>query len=113
MIGDLNTGLHRLDEAGATFHCAAAFAALPKAGWDDAWRLCNGAAREFSWFSAAGNGFRIDHAFASCDLAGRIVAASYDHSAREGLTDHSALMVAIGWPEGPARGAQEHPPRIV
>jgi exonuclease III len=95
VIGDFNTGLHRIDEQGATFHCAAEFGRLGSAGWADAWRLIHKDAREFSWYSSAGNGFRLDHAFVSGGLEPNVVAAFYDHATREGLTDHSALTVEI------------------
>lgn len=69
LIGDFNTGLHRFDESGATFHCAEKFAALSESGWCDGWRLINGmGACEYSWHSSSGNGFRIDHAFVSLAL---------------------------------------------
>ncbi|MBP1805009.1 endonuclease/exonuclease/phosphatase family protein [Rubellimicrobium aerolatum] len=95
VMGDFNTGRHRLDEAGATFQCAAEFGRLGEAGWVDAWRLLHGEAREFSWYSTAGNGFRLDHAFVSADLVERVSAADYDHSTRAGLSDHSALRLDL------------------
>ena len=95
VIGDFNTGLHHVDEAGATFHCASEFGRLAQAGWVDAWRLVHGDVREFSWYSTAGNGFRIDHAFVTPDLASQVVGAAYDHSTRKGLTDHSGLTIDL------------------
>ncbi|TNC49322.1 exonuclease III [Rubellimicrobium rubrum] len=95
LTGDFNTGLHHLDEDGATFYCANEFRRLSQTGWVDAWRLINGDARDFSWQSNAGNGFRIDHAFVTSDLAHRITRAVYDHSPRSGLTDHAALSVDL------------------
>ncbi|WP_210527302.1 endonuclease/exonuclease/phosphatase family protein [Rubellimicrobium arenae] len=96
LMGDFNTGLHHVDEAGATFHCAAEFGRLSDQGWVDAWRLRHGDERAFSWHSNMGNGFRIDHAFVSSDLAGRVVAAEYDQAPRHGLTSHAALTLDLG-----------------
>ena len=94
LIGDFNTGRHFLDERAKTFYCAEYFDRLEDLGWIDAWRSRNEEAREFSWFSNAGNGFRIDHAFVSSRLNKRIENVSYDHRVREaGLSDHSAMIV--------------------
>ena len=96
LIGDLNTGRHFLDERAKTFHCAEYFDRLEDIGWIDAWRSRNEEAKEFSWFSNAGNGFRIDHAFVSSGLNRRIKSVAYNHSVREsGLSDHSALIVDL------------------
>ena len=94
VIGDFNTGEHRLDEAGATFVCTDAFAELKASGLVDSWRLRNPEARVFSWFSNRGNGFRVDHALHTQRLDARIASVAYDHGPREsGLSDHSALLV--------------------
>lgn len=96
LIGDFNTGLHRLDEQGATFTAAKEFADLQENGWIDIWRRQHGIdAREFSWFSPAGNGFRLDHVFVSDDLIDRVADCRYDHSTRPELTDHSALSIQL------------------
>ena len=96
IIGDFNTGRHRVDEVGATFFCEDRFAALPAAGFHDLWRQSNGEeAREFSWASHRGGNFRLDHAFGSPKAAARLIDCSYDHSTRPGLTDHSALVVNL------------------
>ena len=96
LIGDFNTGRHFLDENARTFYCAEYFDKLEDLGWTDTWRSRNPTTKEFSWFSAAGNGFRIDHAFASPGLDARILGVRYDHSVREsGLSDHSALIVDL------------------
>lgn len=43
-----------------------------------------------------GRGFRIDHAFASAQLATRARGCWSDHTVRElGLSDHSALVVDL------------------
>jgi exodeoxyribonuclease-3 len=96
IIGDFNTGRHRVDEVGATFLCEDRFTALPAAGFHDLWRQSNGEeAREFSWASHRGGKFRLDHAFGSRTAAARLIDCSYDHSTRPGLSDHSALVVNL------------------
>ena len=96
MLGDLNTGLHGQDETGATFYCSDEFSALLAAGLVDSWRSRNPQAREFSWYSAKGNGFRIDHAMCTPALDVEIDAIFYAHQFRElDVSDHSALVVDI------------------
>lgn len=96
VIGDLNTGVHRQDEAEASFHCAAEFVQLLDAGLIDSWRSRNSQGREFSWFSSAGNGFRIDHALCTPEIDAEIESVAYAHQFRElGFTDHSALVVDL------------------
>lgn len=94
VIGDFNTGLHELDEEGSTFFCSQQFAALPTCGLIDSWRSRNVRERVYSWYSSRGNGFRIDHVFASPEADARIRRVHYDHSPRESKdTDHSALVI--------------------
>lgn len=94
VIGDFNTGKYYLDEAQKTFDCADQFEALEKNGFIDSWRSRNLSKKEFSWFSNAGNGFRIDHAFSTSLLDDKIADVFYSHEEREaGISDHSALIV--------------------
>ncbi len=96
LLGDFNTGAHYADEIGATFFASKQFEMLSDIGWKDVWRTRNPGKREYSWFSNTGNGFRIDHAFATRELNKTIERVFYDHSVREqGLSDHSALIVDI------------------
>ena len=109
VIGDLNNGHQERDrgEAGAKFIGPEDFQALSRtAGLVDVWRLTHGdEAREYSYMSApgkvsvAGNGFRIDHAFAN-DACMRQMRPDchYDHQTRtrvdgRRLSDHSALIM--------------------
>ena len=95
-IGDFNTGSNVLDSEGAKFHCADQFVNLANTTLADLWRTHNGElAKEYSWYSNAGNGFRIDHALAGVKATSRCVKSYYDHSTRDTLTDHSALIVEI------------------
>lgn len=96
VIGDYNTGRHRLDEAGSTFTCTALLGKLATMGYVDAWRSLNPVAQEFTWFSHEGGGFRIDHAYLSPSLAGRLLGARYSHVERKArLSDHSVLTVEL------------------
>jgi exodeoxyribonuclease III len=94
VVGDFNTGLHGIDEAGSTFYCADEFAALSHSGLVDSWRSRNLGQKIFSWYSNHGNGFRIDHVFSSPEADGAIQRVYYDLTPREsGVTDHAALVV--------------------
>lgn len=100
-IGDWNTGAHRLDETGRTFVCAEHFGRLSTLGWTDLWRHHNGGTTEYTWFSklkggVRGNGFRLDHAFATPSLTPRIMSCRYTHVEREaGISDHSMVILEI------------------
>ncbi|MEO8597342.1 MAG: endonuclease/exonuclease/phosphatase family protein [Candidatus Solibacter sp.] len=101
ILGDLNTGIHGVDEAGATFLCAEHFARLSALGWVDVWRHFHGDASEYTWYSLprAGvppAGFRLDHAFATQSLLPRIKECRYSHDEREQkVSDHSVLLLEI------------------
>jgi exodeoxyribonuclease III len=96
VIGDLNAGRHHLDEAGATFTCTRLLGQLAALGYTDAWRHLNPGIREYSWYSAQGAGFRLDHAWVSPSLLGRLSSCRYDHDQRtSGLSDHSALLLKL------------------
>ena len=98
IIGDFNTGLHRQDEAGATFACTDRFERLPEIGLSDLWRRSHGPnAREYTWTSPRGGQFRLDHAFASPGVAARVRSCVYDHATQPALTDHSAMIVELDW----------------
>lgn len=94
LLGDFNTGSHHIDEPGTVFHCADKFERLAEIGWVDLWRTEHGQdAREFTWYSHTGNGFRLDHAFANRSASSKVTRCGYDHSTRAQLTDHSAIIV--------------------
>ena len=94
LCGDFNTGMHHVDEEGATFVAAGEFERLTRQGWTDAWRHLHGGEREFTWYSHAGNGFRIDHVFLSLGLVPELIRADYSHEERrQGVSDHSAAIV--------------------
>jgi exodeoxyribonuclease-3 len=100
-IGDWNTGAHRVDEAGKTYVCAEHFCRLSEIGWTDTWRHHNPGGTEWTWYSTLkggvrGNGFRLDHAFATPSLVPRITGCRYSHKEREArISDHSMVVVEI------------------
>jgi exodeoxyribonuclease III len=96
ILGDFNTGRHMLDEEGATFRQTALLGRLSVMGYVDAWRALHPEAREYSWFSHAGAGFRIDHAFLSRPLSGRLRSAWYAHEQRaRRVSDHASMTVGL------------------
>jgi|SRR5215472_11388660 len=100
-VGDFNTGAHRRDETGKTFVCAEHFGKLSACGWADMWRHHNDGATEWTWYSkfkggAQGNGFRLDHCFATPSLAPRVKSCWYSHREREArVSDHSVAIVGV------------------
>ncbi|TAH41951.1 MAG: hypothetical protein EYC71_11440 [Gammaproteobacteria bacterium] len=97
LVGDFNTGLHRIDEEGTTFHCTRQFETLSRTHYVDSWRSRNTNSKEFSWYSPKGNGFRIDHMFTTPKVDEQITRICYDQTPRLAkMTDHAALMVECG-----------------
>jgi len=95
IIGDFNTGL-TADSQGTTFSCMEQMQSLLAGGWQDAWRKLHGNRPEFTWYSNAGNGFRLDHCLVRDSLAPAIRHAYYSHQERETkLSDHSLLVVEL------------------
>ncbi len=96
IIGDFNTGRHRLDEAESTFTATALLGRLATMGYVDAYRAAEPSGRAWSWQSHAGRRFRLDHAFVSGGLAGCVGRVEYSHrERRERLSDHAALIVEL------------------
>jgi exodeoxyribonuclease III len=101
MAGQWNTGAQRIDETGKTYVCSEQFLKLSAMGWTDLWRHHNPGPTEWTWYStlkggARGNGFRLDHAFATPSLLPRVTACRYSHRERDaGVSDHSIVMVEI------------------
>lgn len=95
IIGDFNTG-KAIDAEGTPFKFPEFMDRLENLGWVDAWRLQNPSAREFTWYSNHGNGFRLDYAFTTPIFQHRLSKASHSHRERTaGYSDHSALIVDI------------------
>ena len=104
VVGDFNTGRHRLDEAGETFTCTALMGQLRTLGYRDAWADGAGGAAPSTarrapvatWTSHTGAGFRLDHSWCSGPLSARVRTAEYVHAPRlAGLSDHSMMVVEL------------------
>ncbi len=95
-IGDFNTCRPYLDEAGMFDKTGYFMDRIAAIGFRDLWRERHPDGREYSWYSSRGNGFRIDHAFLSPDLARRAGTVVYSHEERlAGLSDHSPLLLEL------------------
>lgn len=96
LMGDFNTGLP-LDAAGSPFVYSEYMRELSGLGWVDAWRRIHGPEkREFTWYSTAKKGFRLDYGFLSPEMVGRLKDARHLHECREQkISDHSPLLVEI------------------
>lgn len=93
LVGDFNTGLKSVDEAGDTFDCQQQHAELQALGFVDTWRATYPKGRDYTWYSSAGNGFRLDYIWASASLADRVIRVWHDHEPRLTLSsDHSAVV---------------------
>lgn len=95
MVGDFNTGLE-IDAQGTLFVLSEYMEALLDMGWVDVWRASNPGVREYSWFSNAGNGFRLDYLYASPSIMKDVREVRYSHEERERkFSDHSILVATI------------------
>jgi exodeoxyribonuclease-3 len=104
-LGDFNTCRAYVDETGAMDVTSVFLDKIQDAGFRDVWRDRFPDGREYSWYSHRGNGFRIDHAFASAAMTQRILTVRYSHDERTaGLSDHSALLVEIDAASSRSRG---------
>lgn len=96
LVGDFNTGRHRLDEAGSTFTCTPLLGKLATLGYADAYRALDPAGADRSWYSHTGQGFRLDHAYVSPALRPALRAAEYLQTPRkQGLSDHAPMRLAL------------------
>lgn len=96
ILGDFNTGRHRLDESASTFTSTALLGRLATMGYADAYRVCHPDGRDWSWRSHTGRRFRLDHAYVSAPLAGRVRSVTYSHAERrERLSDHAVLTLEL------------------
>lgn len=103
VVGDFNTTRHFLDEAGSLCLTSDYMDRIERAGFHDPWRLRYPAAREFSWFSHRGNGFRLDHTFCTTSILARVGTVYYSHQERlGGISDHSIMILDL-LPVGVAR----------
>lgn len=101
LLGDFNTGKVRVDEVGETFDCQDKHEALEALGFVDTWRAAYPKGRDYTWYSSAGNGFRLDYIWASAQLAPVIQRVWHDHESRLTVaTDHSAVVADFSIPGG-------------
>ncbi len=97
VIWDFNTGKWWIDEQWKTFSCHEEFLYLSEKILIDARRTRNTTKKEYSRYSNAGNGFRIDHVLATKDINEKIISIYYNHETRnQWLSDHSMMIVDIG-----------------
>src|SRR3990172_3910315 len=69
---------------------------LNELGWTDAWRFKNTSLREYTWYSKAGNGFRLDYAYLSPKLKNGLINVFHSHQERiRELSDHSSLRIEL------------------
>ena len=95
LIGDFNTGTHRIDEAGTTFIAPEYMDRLENVGYTDAWRHKNPDRRGATWHSTR-NEFRLDYAFLSRSISGRNWDVRHDDRTRtKGTSDHTAVVLDI------------------
>jgi len=95
IIGDFNTGL-RDDYEGTPFKLSEYMEELVNLDWVDAWRCFHNSTRDFTWYSNANNGFRIDYAFTSKPIRDYVFNAYHSHNERiNNYSDHSALVIEL------------------
>jgi len=96
IIGDLNCGIPFEDSETKSFVNTHMFQSLLRDGWTDSWRSRNADAREYSWVSSRGNGYRYDHCLATRNADTLINKINYLHDVRkERLSDHSAMLIEL------------------
>ncbi len=95
IIGDFNTGLTE-DAEGTPFALPEKMQELRSIGYVDAWRSLHRLERGYTWWSTAGNGFRLDYAYLSPSLASHLSDARHSHRERlEGYSDHSSIIITL------------------
>ena len=97
MVGDFNSGINGVDQAGSSFWYEEKLLALQKLGYRDAFRVKQGQVKEYSWYSHQGNGYRYDHTYVHESLVPIIKDCYYIHEWREEkLSDHSPMVLELG-----------------
>lgn len=96
LMGDFNTGVSSVDSSTYQFAAHEQFVALQSMGFVDLWRRQHPEERDYTWYSSTGNGFRLDHAFASPAAASAVSGVWLDHAPRlSGASDHSAVVLSL------------------
>ena len=97
IAGDYNSGFNHIDQLGSSFWYSAELASWADIGYVDAFRLVHQDAKEYSWYSNQGNGFRYDHTYIDEVLKTIVKDCYYKHAWREQkLSDHSAMVLEVG-----------------
>ena len=97
MVGDMNTGINGVDQKGNSFWYEDKLKQLGKKGYVDAFRVKHSDAREYSWYSHQGNGYRYDHTYVAEALVPIVKDCYYLHDWRENkLSDHSPMVLELG-----------------
>ena len=97
IAGDFNTGKNYIDQKGNSFWYTEQLSKLESMGYQDAFRHIHAEAKEFSWYSHKGNGYRYDHTYVHESLLPIVNDCYYDHEAREKkLADHSPMFLKLG-----------------
>ncbi len=97
IAGDYNTGINFVDQKGKSFWYTEYLEKFGEIGYQDAFRHVHGDAREYSWFSHQGNGFRYDHTYVHDSILPLVTECRYLHSWREEkLSDHSGMLLKLG-----------------
>lgn len=96
IVGDLNTGRRRLDEAGASLTGAEFLGRVSTLGYHDAYRLREPTGRGGTWHSHTGSAFRIDAVWVSKSLKSCVSSVRHGDDARtEKESDHAPVLVEM------------------
>ena len=94
MIGDFNTGLNE-DAEGSLFKYNIKLKDLLHTRFIDIWKKYN-KRMEYTWYSNAGNGFRVDQVITQKENKTDFLNCYYDHSTRiDRLSDHSMVIIEM------------------
>lgn len=106
VMGDFNSGRHRLDEDGRSFKGTPLLGTFASLGMLDAWRHLHPESRERSWSHPARGATRIDACYLSKSLHKCLQNSHFSHAEREHkLSDHSALIVDLDLVQSSAEAA--------
>ena len=95
IIGDFNTGLPE-DAEGSPFALPEKMRELRSIGYADAWRVLHPNGQEYTWWSTAKNGFRLDYAYLSPSLTSHLLSASHCQEGRlSGFSDHASILITL------------------
>jgi exodeoxyribonuclease III len=97
IVGDYNSGINGLDQAGDSFWYEKDLKAWEEAGLKDAFRHIHGSKLAYSWYSHQGNGYRYDHSYVDLSLLPIVKDCYYMHDLRtSGISDHAPMVLTLG-----------------